>query len=304
MFLVGVAAAALRFATPLLWAALGESLAQRAGVLNVGVEGIMLVGAFAAGWGAAVTGSPWVGVGLAIVSGVLMAGIHAVLCLRFHLDQIVAGTALAILGLGLSGFGFRLTLGAEIGRQYTTFTVLDLGALSQIPILGPILFQHHALVYLGLALVPLLAWFIGRTSWGLAIRAAGERPEAAHAAGIDVFRTRFACVLAAGALGAVGGAYLSVAQVGNFVEDMIAGRGFIAIACVLYGRWKPRGIQLATLFFGATDAAQIRLQALRPDIPYQFFAMLPYVLAIGALVFFSRRSRMPAALTQPFVPAH
>jgi simple sugar transport system permease protein len=164
------------------------------------------------------------------------------------------------------------------------------------------LFQHHALVYVALALAVALWWFVNRTGWGLAIRACGEEPSAAHAAGIDVLRTRWACVLWGGALAGAGGAYLSIAQIGNFVEDMVSGRGFIAIACVLYGRWNPLGVSLAALFFGAADAAQIRLQTLNPEVPYQFFVMMPYVLAVGALAFVSRRSRLPAALALPFTP--
>ncbi len=302
IFFVGLIAAAFRLATPLLFAALGEAVSQRSGVLNVGIEGIMLVGAFAGAWGAVATGSPWLGVVIAVAAGLLTAAIHAVLCLRFHVDQIVSGIALTMLGLGLSGFGYRLTLGADRGIAIPGFARLDLGGVAQVPMLGPALFQHQALVYAALALAVAQWWFMYRTGWGLAIRACGEHPHAAHAAGIDVFRTRFACVLWGGALAGAGGAHLSIAQIGNFVEDMVAGRGFIAIACVVYGRWHPLGILLAALFFGAADAAQIRLQALNPHVPYQFFVMMPYLLAIGALVFLSRRSRLPAALAQPFVP--
>ncbi|MGH7004953.1 MAG: ABC transporter permease, partial [Alphaproteobacteria bacterium] len=197
---------------------------------------------------------------------------------------------------------FRLTLGSDQAMRIPTFERLDFGALSQVPVLGPAFFQHHMLVYGAIALAFAQWWFMARTGWGLAIRAVGEDPIAAHAAGIGVVRTRLACVLWGGALAGAGGAYLSIAQIGNFVEDMVAGRGFIAIACVVYGRWHPIGVMLATLFFGAADAAQIRLQSLNPDIPYQFFVMLPYVLAVGALAFLSRRTRLPAALAQPFVP--
>jgi ABC-type uncharacterized transport system permease subunit len=302
IFLVGLIAAAFRLATPILFAALGEAISQRAGVLNVGLEGIMLVGAFTGAWGSAATGSPWIGLLLAVASGTAMAAIHGALCLKFRVDQIVAGIALTVLGLGLSGFGYRLTLGSDRGVAIPSFGRLDLGELGQIPVLGPALFQHHALVYVALALAVALWWFVNRTGWGLAIRACGEDPGAAHAAGIDVLRTRWACVLWGGALAGAGGAYLSIAQIGNFVEDMVSGRGFIAIACVLYGRWNPLGVLLAALFFGAADAAQIRLQALNPEVPYQFFVMMPYVLAVGALAFVSRRSRLPAALALPFTP--
>lgn len=302
IFFVGLVAAAFRLATPILFAALGEAISQRAGVLNVGVEGIMLVGAFAGAWGSAATGAPWLGFAIAIAAGVATAAIHGLLCLQFRVDQIVSGIALTVLGLGLSGFAYRLTLGSDRGVAIPSFPRLDLGALGELPVLGPMLFQHHLLVYVALALAPLLWWFVKRTGWGLAIRACGEEPAAAHAAGIDVLQTRWGCVLLGGALAGAGGAYLSIAQIGNFVEDMVAGRGFIAIACVVYGRWNPMGVLLAALFFGAADAAQIRLQALNPDVPYQFFVMAPYLLAVGALVFVSRRSRLPAALAQPYAP--
>lgn len=302
IFFVGLLASAFRLGTPILFAALGETVAQRSGVLNVGIEGIMLVGAFTGVWGAFVSGSPWIGVLIAMVAGMAMAAVHVILCLRLRLDQIVAGIALTVFGLGLSGFGNRLLFPAGAVTRIPVFERVDFGALSRVDIIGPAFFQHHALVYIALALVVATWWFLTRTGWGLVIRSVGEDPVAANAAGIDVIRTRTFCVLWGGALAGAGGAYLSVAQVGSFVEDMVAGRGFIAIACVVYGRWNPLGVLLATLFFGAADAAQIRLQPLFPGVPYQFFVMLPYVLAVGALVFLSRRSRLPAALARAYAP--
>lgn len=302
IFFVGLIAAAFRLGTPILFAALGEAVAQRSGVLNVGIEGIMLVGAFVGVYGAFVTGSPWLGFLAAILAGVLLAALHALLCIYMRLDQIVAGIGLTVLGLGLSGFGNRMAFATGQATRIPGFERLDLGALSRIEFVGPAFFQHQTLVYLALALAAATWWFVTRTGWGLAIRAAGESPVAANASGINVLRTRTACVLWGGAMAGAGGAYLSVAQIGSFVEDMVAGRGFIAIACVVYGRWNPLGVLLATLFFGAADAAQIRLQPLFPGVPYQFFVMLPYVLAVGALVFLSRSSRLPAALAQPYAP--
>jgi general nucleoside transport system permease protein len=302
IFFIGLIAAALRLGTPILFAALGEAVAQRSGVLNVGIEGIMLVGAFVGVYGAFVTGSPWLGVFAAMLAGVAMAALHALLCIYMRLDQIVAGIGLTVLGLGLSGFGNRTAFAAGQATRIPGFERLDFGALSRLDFIGPAFFQHHALVYIAVALAFATWWFVTRTGWGLAIRAVGESPVAANASGINVLRTRTACVLWGGAMAGAGGAYLSVAQIGSFVEDMVAGRGFIAIACVVYGRWNPLGVLLATLFFGAADAAQIRLQPLFPGVPYQFFVMLPYVLAVGALVFLSRSSRLPAALAQPYAP--
>jgi len=302
IFFVGLLASAFRLGTPILFAALGEAVSQRSGVLNVGIEGIMLVGAFTGVWGAFVTGSPWIGLLVAMVAGMTMAGVHAFLCLRLRLDQIVAGIALTVLGLGLSGFGNRLLFATGKVTRVPVFERLDFGALSRVDIVGPAFFQHHALVYIALALALATWWFLARTGWGLVIHSVGEDPVAANASGIDVIRVRTYCVLWGGGLAGAGGAYLSVAQIGSFVEDMVAGRGFIAIACVVYGRWNPLGVLLAALFFGAADAAQIRLQPLFPGVPYQFFVMLPYVLAVGALVFLSRRSRLPAALARPYLP--
>jgi ABC-type uncharacterized transport system permease subunit len=301
---VGILAGSLRLATPILFSSVGETVAQRAGIINVGIEGIMLMGAFTAVAGSVWTGSPWLGLGMAVLVGIAMAAIHAFMCLRLLADQIVAGIALATFGLGLSGFCYRMTIGGEKAVPIPTFSVVDFGPLSTIPIIGPVFFQCQVLVYIGFASAFAVAWFINRTSWGLAIRAVGEHPMTAHAAGINVTNTRAACVLFGGAMAAIGGAYLSIAQLGNFVEDMVSGRGFISIACVVYGRWNPLGVMTACLFFGVIDASQIRLQSIFSGVPYQFFVILPYALAIGALALFSRRSQMPSALARPFIPEH
>jgi simple sugar transport system permease protein len=302
IFLIGLLASGVRFATPVLYAALGETITQRSGVLNVGVEGIMLVGAFMAVLGAVATGSPWGGLAVAIGAGLALGALHALFCVVLKVDQIVSGIGLIVLGLGLSGFSFRISLGAASAPvAVPTFDRIDFGPLSGIPGLGPILFNHHLLVYLGVALAVLLAWGMKRTGIGLTIRAVGESPAAADAAGIPVNRVRFLCTMAGGALAAVGGAYLSTAQLSGFVENMVAGRGFIAIACVVFGRWHPLGVLIAVLFFGMAEALQIRLQTLNPDIPYQFFVMMPYLLAIIALVLFAGRGGAPASLQIPFV---
>lgn len=302
IFWVGLVASAFRLGTPILFAALGESVSQRAGVLNVGIEGIMLVGAFLAVLGAVATGSPWGGLFIAIGAGALLGALHALFCVVLKVDQIVSGIGLIVLGLGLSGFGYRVSLGASSTPiAVPTFERIDFGPLTRINGLGPVLFDHHLLAYLGLGLALLLAWGFKRTGLGLAIRAVGDSPEAADAAGIAVNRLRFLCASFGGALAAIGGAYLSIAQLSGFVENMIAGRGFIAIACVVFGRWNPLGVLLAVVFFGLAEALQIRLQTLSPDIPYQFFVMMPYVLAIIALVIFAGRARAPAALRIPFI---
>lgn len=302
VFFVGLIAGGLRLATPILYAALGETIAQRSGILNVGIEGIMLVGAFLAALGAVATGSPWGGLLAAIVGGAALGAVHGLFCITLRVDQIVAGVGMIVLGLGLSGFAFRITLGAErVAPPVPTFARVDFGALSRIEVIGPILFNHHLLVYLGMALAFVLYWFVHRTTWGLELRAIGEAPAAADSVGVAVNRLRYVATVGGGAFAGIGGAYLSIAQLGSFVENMVAGRGFIAIACVVFGRWNPIGVMAVALFFGFADAAQIRLQTLNPDIPYQFFVMMPYALAVVALIFFAGRGGLPRALGIPFV---
>lgn len=303
VFFVGLFASMMRFATPILFAALGEAIAQRAGVLNVGLEGVMLVGAFLAALGAWWTGSPWGGLVLAMLGGGLMAALHAFVSITLRADQIISGIALIVLGLGISGYGYRLTLGGmSPPPSIPSFSPLELWGLADLPIVGPILFGQHLLVYLALIAAVLLHIFLYRSRWGLEIRAVGESPAAANATGIRVQTTRYVSVILGGAMAGLGGAYLSTAQLSGFVENMVSGRGFIAIACVVFGRWSPLGAMAAALFFGLAEAAQVRLQSLNPDIPFQFFVMFPYVLAIAALVFMARSSRMPSALGIPYAP--
>ncbi|MEM8856000.1 MAG: ABC transporter permease [Pseudomonadota bacterium] len=297
VLLTGLFAAGIRLATPIALAALGEVVAQRSGVLNVGLEGILLVGAFLAVLFAVWSGSPWVGLLAAIVGGTLMGLIHAFFVVILRTDQIVTGIALIFLGLGVSGYGFRLTLGAESGAVAVPgFQRLNIPGLSDLPVVGPILFSQHALVYIAVAMAIAIAFVLTRTRAGLMIRAAGENPHAAAALGVSVSRVRIACVAFGGACAGMGGAFLSTAQLTGFVEDMAAGRGFIAIACVVFARWSPLGVLLVAGVFGVADAAQIRLQPFFPNLPYQAFVVLPYVLAILALIFASRSLRLPAAL--------
>jgi len=301
VLLAGFFAATLRFATPLLFAALGETISQRAGVLNVGLEGIMLVSAFMAVLGAVWTGSPYGGLLIAILSGAAMGALHGFFSITLKVDQIVSGIALIALGIGLSGFGYRVTLGAQSpAAPVPSFRPLDLGFLSEIEFAGRAFFSAHLLVYAGILLALLLAWFVYRTRWGLELRAVGETPAAADSVGVHVALWRYAAVTFGGAMSGVGGAYLATAQLSGFVENMVSGRGFIAIACVVFGRWNPIGVLFAALFFGAAEAAQIRLQSLVPGVPYQLFVMMPYVFAILFLIFFAGRVQMPSGLGVPF----
>ena len=299
LLLAGLLAAGIRLAMSIAIAALGEMVSQRSGVLNVGVEGIMLVGAFLAALGAVESGSPWGGLALACLGGLLLGALHAWFAIVLRADQIVSGIALVILGLGLSSFLFRLTMGTT-ATSLPALRALDLGVLTALPLIGPVLFGQNILVYLTLV-AALIIWFVlARTQLGIAIRACGESPQAADAAGVNVNRVRFGCVLFGGAMAGMGGAYLAIAHINSFVENMVVGRGFVAIACVVFGRWHPLGTLAAAIGFGMTEAAQIRLQTWYPEVPYQFFVMLPYVLAIGALVFMARSAALPRALGRPF----
>jgi simple sugar transport system permease protein len=300
VLMVGLLASGVRFAMPILFAALGETVAQRAGVLNVGLEGIMLAGAFLAVLCAVATGSPWGGLAAAAAGGLAMGLLHGLMAVRMKVDQIIAGIALILLGLGLSGFGYRLAFGAGGVGQVPGFARLDIPGLSDIPVLGPILFGHHLLAYAGVTAAFGLAWVLPRSGLGLTLRAVGENPKAADAAGIDVDRVRMAAAAFGGAMAGIGGAYLSTAQLAGFVENMVAGRGFIAIACVVFARWNPVGALVAALLFGIADAAQIRLQSLYPGIPYQAFIILPFVLALAALAAAARSAHLPAALGRPY----
>jgi general nucleoside transport system permease protein len=302
VFLSGLLAAGIRLATPIALAAIGETLSQRAGVINVGVEGIMLVGAFIAVLFAVTTGSPWLGLGAAVLAGCAMGAVHAYFTVRLKVEQIVAGIALLFLGLGLSGYGFRLTLALEgTAVQVPGFRPLGSFGLANLPLVGPVLFGHHALVYLTVVSAIVLAWVLSRTRLGVIVKAVGDYPSAADAAGLNVDRIRFLAVVVGGGFAGAGGAFLSIAQLWGFVENMTAGRGFLAIACVVFARWNPVLAVLMALIFGIADAAQIRLQSSFPGIPYQFFVIAPYVVAVVSLAIGSRSSRMPDALGQPFV---
>lgn len=304
VFVSALLAAGIRLATPIALAAIGETLSQRAGVINVGIEGIMLVGAFFAVLVTVLTGDPWAGLLAAILAGAFFGAVHGFFTVRLKVEQIVSGIALLFVGLGVSGYGFRLTL-AQAGTavQVPGFREIDLFSLSAVPFVGPLLFGHFALVYIAVAAALVMHWMLKATRLGLLVRACGDHPEAAEAAGGHVDRIRFACVTVSGAFAGAAGAFLSTAQLWGFVENMAAGRGFLAIACVFFARWNPLLAVVVALVFGIADAAQIRMQSLFPMVPYQFFVIVPYAIALVSLAIGSRSSRMPAALGVPFVKA-
>ncbi|HEX8285184.1 MAG TPA: ABC transporter permease [Pyrinomonadaceae bacterium] len=295
IFNIGLLYSAIRLATPLLLAALGGMFSERSGVINIALEGLMLAGAFTA---AAVTwyaGSPWVGLLAAIAAGVAIAGIHAVACIRYRADQVVSGTAINILLTGVPA----LLSGAFF---------LSSGSTPQIPKEDLIPLTPVVVAFL---LVPLTYYALYYTPFGLRLRAVGENPEAADAAGVRVRAMRYTGVLLSGALAGVGGAYLSIGQSSLFTRNMSAGRGFIALAALIFGKWRPVQTMLACLLFGFTEAVAIQLQGVKQlevfgvrllssEIPNQFIQIIPYVLTIIVLAGFIGNSRAPRALGIPY----
>ena len=292
----GFLAAAVRVATPLLLAATGETIAQRSGVMNLGLEGVMLTGALAATLGASAAG-PWTGVALAVLAGMLLAGVFALVTVGARADQVIAGTAITLGAIGLTGTVYRQAFGAAgAGLDLPTLPPIAVPGLSALPVLGPALFSQPAPTYIGLLAVPAVWWFLFRTRPGLAVRAAGEAAGTARAAGVPTRLVRAAATVAGGGFAGLAGATLVLAQVGTFAERMTAGRGYVAIAIVVLGRWHPAGVAVASLAFGAAMALQFLFQTLGLGVPYQLFLMLPYALALLALAGVVGRVRAPADL--------
>jgi len=293
--------ATVRTATPLALAALGESVTERSGVINLGLEGAIIAGAFGALVGAGLaTGIVGAGAGFVVgaLAGLATAALFALFAVVLRADQIITGTAVTLAALGLTGMLYEARYGASGAALATPTTPpLAVPGLSALPLVGRSLFAQPPSTYLLYLLVPALWWFAGRTHAGLALRAVGERPDAAAAAGVRPRRVQLAAVLFGGLLGGVSGATLVVAQAGTFAEGMSAGRGFIAIAVVVLGRWHPVGVVLAALLFGAASALQYLFQSMGWVVPYQLFLALPYVLTLVVLAGASgRRATAPASL--------
>jgi simple sugar transport system permease protein len=288
-------------ATPLLLAALGETLVQRAGVINIGLEGLLLCGAFAGMVGSYWTGSPFIGLTLGAISGVILSMIFALLTVGLGANQIVAGISINLFAVGLTGVWYRGIFGVT-GQALivTTLEPVALPVLRDLPFLGHILFQHTPLVYFALLLVPLFSFLLFRTRGGLQLQAVGEHPQAAETLGISVPQTRALSLLVEGLLAGIAGSYLSLAYANTFIEGMSAGRGFIALAIVIFGRWYPTGVLAAALFFGGATALQFHLQALGSTLPYQFVLMLPYILTLLTLAFTGTRLTAPSALGEAY----
>lgn len=298
---IAILQATIRSGTPILFACVGEIFAERSGNLNLGVEGMMLIGAIAGFFATFVTKSPLAGVIVAAALGALISLVHAYVTITLRADQIVSGLTLTLLGTGLSGFFGQ----PMIGRVAPGVNKWPLPGLSEIPWLGPILFQQDALVYFSYIIVPAAWWVLFRTHLGLSIRSVGESPDCADSLGVRVNSIRYGCVMVGGAFAGIGGAYLSLAYTTMWIEHMTAGRGWIAIALVIFAGWNPLRAFLGAYVFGGADALQLRIQAAGSAVPAHFLMMLPYILTIGILIVATRESvrrrlGAPAALGIPY----
>ena len=292
----GFLAAAVRVATPLLFAATGETVAERSGVINLGTEGIMLAGALAAALGATAWG-PWAGLAAAMLAGMCLAAVFALIAIGARADQIITGTAITLAAVGLTGTIYRKAYGAAgPGLSLPTLSDVPVPGLSTIPVIGPAFFNQPAPTYLAVAALPLVWWVLFRTRLGLQLRATGEAAALARAAGVRTGLMRAGATIVGGGFAGLGGATLVLAQVGTFAERMTAGRGYLAIAIVVLGRWHPAGVALAALLFGGATALPFLFQALGTRAPYQLFLMLPYVLTLLALAGAVGRVRAPGDL--------
>ena len=295
-------AATVRTAVPLVLAALGELLVERTGLINIGLEGAILAGAFGALVGASGHGV-MLGFATAAAAGLIVALIFVAFVIWARADQIITGTALTLLSMGATGTLYRAMYGsAGAALSIPTSAALPIPGLANLPLVGVALFSQPPITYFAYVLAPVLAWWLARTHDGLALRAIGDRPDAAEAAGIAVDRVRALAVLVGGALGGLAGGTLVLAQAGTFAEGMSAGRGFIAIAIVALGRWTPMGVVGGALLFGAASALQFAFQAMGWNAPYQVFLAVPYLLTLAALAGAVGRARAPASLGQALEP--
>lgn len=296
--LIGILASGIRLATPYLYAAIGETLGQRSGVLNLGVEGQMLLGAFASFYIVFETGNLWLGVLAAVIVGAVMGVAMAFVTVNLHAEQGISGIGFYLFGLGLSDLLFQKLMGTV--ETVSGFTKIYIPFLSDIPVIGEIFFRQNLLVYIAFALVPLSAFLLNKTTLGLKIRAVGENPEAADSLGVSVARVRYFTIITGGILSGVAGASLSIALLNVFQQNMTSGLGFIAVALVYFGGWRPWGVLGGALLFSMVNSLQLWVQVLGIPIPSDIAVMMPYVLTILALVLAVSRVRAPSALSKPF----
>jgi len=298
--IVSITHSTIRLATPYLYAAIGETFAQRSGVLNLGVDGIMLMGAYSGFYVCLKSGNLWLGLLAAAFVGLLMGLLMAFVSITLQAQQGISGIGLQLFGLGLSSLLFKMTIGSV--ESIDGFPAIKLPLLGDIPYLGEALFNHNLLVYGAFLLVPIATWVINKTSFGLKVRAVGQNPQAADTLGVSVALIRYTTVSLGGILAGIAGASLSIAMINLFQENMTNGMGFIAVALVYFGSWRPLGVLAGALLFSFVNALQLWLQIRGVNIPYDVALMMPYILTILVLAITVSRAlpRQPAALTKPF----
>ncbi|MEL7610181.1 MAG: ABC transporter permease [Bacillota bacterium] len=296
--LSGFLEATVRSSCPILLAALGAMFASRSGIINFAMEGIMVMGAFFGVYGSYLFGSPWIGLAMGIVAGVIAALVLGFVSITARVNQVVAGIGINSLFLGLTSYLLKMMY-VEPPASVAAFDYLHIEGLSNIPVLG-VLFSQQLLTYVAFLLVPVCAYIMNSTSFGMSLRSVGEQPHAADSLGINVNRMRYIAILISGVLGGVAGTALSLGQLSMFSEGMIAGRGYLAWSAVTVGKWSPVGIMLASLLFGGASSVQVRLQAMGINIPYHFFSMLPYVITMIVMVSVVGRTEAPKAIGKPF----
>jgi general nucleoside transport system permease protein len=295
-------AGAIRIATPLLLAALGEAVSERAGVLNVGIEGLMALGALTGFVVAYWTGNLWLGFAAALVVGALGSLVFGTMTVLWGADQVATGIVMNLFCFGLANLTYRsLFTGAKEIPSVSTMRPHRIPGLSDLDYVGRALFSHTPIVYITFLLVPVVWFVLQRSVWGLNVRAVGENPAAADTAGIDVWAVRLAAVAAGGAFAGIAGATLSIAQLGSYLDNMTAGRGFVALAVVVFGGWNPWRIAGACLVFGGAEALQLRMQATGVPIPSAFLVAVPYVLTIIVIAIFASKAAYPAAINIPYL---
>lgn len=301
-FIISWIQSSIRLSTPFLLAGLGETISEKAGIVNIGLEGIMLIGAFFSFTVALYSGSIWLGIISAILLGMLVGVIFGVACVFFKANQLVVGLAVNMFAIGITGFLYRTFVSTSSETiKIEILPALKIPLLCDIPILGPALFNHNIYIYLSILLVPFTQFFLRRTHLGLSLRSVGEHPRAADTLGIRVDLMRFWTVVVCCGLAGLAGSYLSTAHANTFVELMSGGRGFISLAVVVLGKWNPFGVLLASLLFGTANSIQLRLQSIGYEIPYHLFLMIPYVITILAVIGAGgQRNQGPRALGSPY----
>jgi len=300
-FSIDFLSASVRFAMPLASASVGEIISERGGIVNIGLEGMMLAGALGGMMGAYFLGDPWQGLLCGMAAGAIVAAIHAFVVITLAADQVVSGAALNIAMLGLTNFIYRAVFGIVERPIVAHFEPVAVPLLSQIPVVGPVFFNQIPLVYLTYGLVIVAAIFIVRTRWGLEVQAVGEHPRAADSVGISVYRVRYLTVIVCGLLAGMAGTFFSLGQLYTFIEGMTGGRGFIVLAVVIVANWSPTRAALAALMFGAAEAVGLRIQALNVGVPYQLALAFPYLLTLTVYIGLAGRSRMPRALGLAYI---